>query len=764
MTFAVRSSWSTGGSGPTPVGLVLQYDMTGVLDPAYNWDDVSGFTGSPTVTFSVDNDTLTWSPTTASTSVYVATGTGITTGKVYCEFACTANTGNMPLGFGVQSVDIDQFYQPNGASIFAGAGGCGLGTQGLYLGATLVSSAAGYSFTVGDRIGIAFDADTQDVWFSKNGTWVVGDPATGTSPSTTLTNPDADIASVTLLLHMNGVNGSTTFTDTSSYGTTITAVSGAQISTAQSEFGGASGLFVFANADYITAPASNQFRFPGDFTVECWIRPTTLTVTASFAGKVIFDTRASVNSPGIVAYVKFGVLNFYTGGVNVAGSIAFVADDWIHVAITRSGSSIQMWQGGVQTGSTSTNTTNFSDGLLAVGGESWTNQSWFDGYIDEFRITNGVARYTATFTPPTVQFPNASFGVAPFYFTSGQYACATTGGTHSQQVYPTAASQTYAAPSGFTVYNPNSGLTVSISLDEYSPVPITAPLALTIDWGDGAFLTYTTAGTYSHTYTAVGEYIVSLAGVCSAVDTLGQNELQGINSWTAFLGLQFLNLSTYGANNLYVPDNLPSTLRSVRISGFFNDSSVSSWDTSNLTDMSYMFQGATGLNQPIGSWDTSAVTTMRAMFSGIAAFNQDISAWDTSSVTTMREMFSGATAFNQPLNSWDTSSVDNMFGTFSGASAFDQPLADWSTGAVTDMAFMFSNATVFDQDISLWCVYQILSEPSSFNTSGVLTPAYFPVWGECPVVIPFPLTFSNGGDTVFTGKSGGLAFPLTLTR
>ena len=89
-------------------------------------------------------------------------------------------------------------------------------------------------------------------------------------------------------------------------------------------FVGTSGSFAFASASQLTAPASNQFRFAGDFTVECWIRPTTETVTATFYGKVIFDTRATVNSPGIVVYVKFGVLNFYTGGVNVAGSIAFV--------------------------------------------------------------------------------------------------------------------------------------------------------------------------------------------------------------------------------------------------------------------------------------------------------------------------------------------------------------------------------------------------------------------------------------------------------
>jgi len=305
------------------------------------------------------------------------------------------------------------------------------------------------------------------------------------------------------------------------------------------------------------------------------------------------------------------------------------------------------------------------------------------------------------------------------------------------------------------------GTTVSLSLDEDGTIPIVAALDAIIDWGDGTFVTATIPSTYNHTYASTGVRIVSLAGTCSAVDTLGQNELQGINLWANNLGLLFLNLSTYGVNNLYVPDNLPSTLRSVRIAGLFNDASVSGWDTSNLTNMSYMFASATGFNRPIGSWNTSAVTTMRQMFGSTTAFNQNISAWDTSSVTTMRDMFAGVTTFNQPLNSWDTGNVDNMFAMFSGASAFNQPLDNWSTGAVTDMAFMFDNAVVFDQDISGWCVPLILSEPSQFNGSGVLTPAYFPVWGTCPFPFPLPITLYGGGYYAFTGPAN-IPLPITL--
>ena len=82
--------------------------------------------------------------------------------------------------------------------------------------------------------------------------------------------------------------------------------------------------------------------------------------------------------------------------------------------------------------------------------------------------------------------------------------------------------------------------------------------------------------------------------------------------------------------------------------------------------------------------DTSNVVNMRAMFAG-TKFNQDISSWNTSNVTDMSHMFSGATAFNQPLNNWDVSNVTDMSYMFAGvryvdgniynrASSFNQPL------------------------------------------------------------------------------------------
>jgi surface protein len=164
---------------------------------------------------------------------------------------------------------------------------------------------------------------------------------------------------------------------------------------------------------------------------------------------------------------------------------------------------------------------------------------------------------------------------------------------------------------------------------------------------------------------------------------------------------------------------------------------IGSWDTSKVEDMSYMFKTNDEFNQDIGSWDTSKVTDMSQMFYGADAFDKDIGSWDTSSVTNMTSMFLGAAAFNANISSWNTSSVTNMNSMFLSATGFNQDIGNWNTSSVTNMSSMLFNAYAFNQDISGWCVPNIAAPgPNDFKTGANATWSgdsdKQPKWGTCP--------------------------------
>jgi hypothetical protein len=212
---------------------------------------------------------------------------------------------------------------------------------------------------------------------------------------------DPYFSSVTLLMHMDGTGS--TFTDSSGTPKTITANGNATQSTAQSKFGGVSALFD-GSGDYLSGATSDATRFPGDFTVEFWAF---VLVHKSF--NVWFDCRSAVSSTAgfAIASNSSGEMALFTNnGFAITGSSAFTASQWTHFALVRSGSTITLYQGGQSVGTT-TNSTHFSDGTLAVGISFADINHSVNGYIDELRITKGVARYTANFTPPTAAFPDA---------------------------------------------------------------------------------------------------------------------------------------------------------------------------------------------------------------------------------------------------------------------------------------------------------------------------------------------------------------------
>ena len=145
----------------------------------------------------------------------------------------------------------------------------------------------------------------------------------------------------------------------------------------------------------------------------------------------------------------------------------------------------------------------------------------------------------------------------------------------------------------------------------------------------------------------------------------------------------------------------------------FNDD-ITSWDTSQVTDMSKMFYRAKSFNQPIGEWNTTRVEDMSYMFHFAESFNQSIGSWNTARVRDMHSMFRAARSFNQPIGSWNTEMVTDMSSMFTSCVLFNQPLGSWNTARVKDMSFMFASAKGFNQPIGGWNTARVQSMTGMF--------------------------------------------------
>lgn len=202
-----------------------------------------------------------------------------------------------------------------------------------------------------------------------------------------------------LMLHFDGADGSTTFTDSSlTTPHTFTRANAVAITTAQSKFGGA--CLDKAQNGYITCPGNADFDFgTGNFTIDFWVRFNTTTRGYCVDQQTNYGTIIITPSSGLVE-----IYDISSGHIINAGATAFSTGVWYHIALVRNGTSWVVYRDGTSyVSATSSSAFGNSTSALFIGSAgngSWQINAWFD----EMRFSKGIARWTANFTPPTAPY------------------------------------------------------------------------------------------------------------------------------------------------------------------------------------------------------------------------------------------------------------------------------------------------------------------------------------------------------------------------
>lgn len=207
----------------------------------------------------------------------------------------------------------------------------------------------------------------------------------------------------TALLLGNGADNSTTIIDSSPLASNWVAHGNAKISTGTKKYGtaalsldGTAGTYLSASAD------SSNFTFPADFTIEAWL------YTNPVGVQVIFDNRTASAGTFLTIYSNGTTIQCDSNNTQIVAGGTLPTNTWAHFAFSRSGTTTRMFINGIQVGINSSDTRSYLSGTPNIGASSKPSESLgyrWTGYMDDYRVTNGVGRYMSNFTPPTAELP-----------------------------------------------------------------------------------------------------------------------------------------------------------------------------------------------------------------------------------------------------------------------------------------------------------------------------------------------------------------------
>lgn len=230
-------------------------------------------------------------------------------------------------------------------------------------------------------------------------------------------------SSVSLLLHGDGANAGIVFTDNSPSPKTLTRNGNTQTSTAVYKYGTASILFD-GTGDYLSSAFNTAYDLlPNSFTVEGWIYSTNMKA----GGQRIFATGG-----GLAGFNATNGIHVLCQINDAAGSLGFqmstntatpagtgsgniiTANTWFHLAYVYNSATAEarifangvVVAGAVLSG-VARPSTNPQLSIATIPGEAGSVTTAFQGYMDDFQLTKGVAKYSMSFTPPTKPYPNS---------------------------------------------------------------------------------------------------------------------------------------------------------------------------------------------------------------------------------------------------------------------------------------------------------------------------------------------------------------------
>jgi hypothetical protein len=401
------NTFTTGGTPSvqpfSPFAPTIPYSAATVGGSGY-FDGTGDMLETPSITIGTNNFCFEcWLYPTVAQGATTGIFTADTNGGLQLSYFGNPTTG---LGIARKGVDWDVFNS-NGTQPIVGQwnhvayvrSGTGSNQTSIFLNGTRIANgtsssnyaASLYEISTTNAGGTLFVGYISGARLTNGSTPYDATQSTITIPTAPLTT---SASNTTLLLNFTnaGITDATAKND-------LETVGNAQISTAQSKFGGSSIAFD-GSGDYLDVPSIINAQFgTGDFTIEGW-----LYINSLAAAQCLIEFRAASGaSYGQIYITTGGVLRYYLP-TDVGTSNTFSTGTWTHFAITRSSGTLNMYINGTR-GYSASYTSAMDASRLRIGADV-SGGSGINGYIDDLRITKGFARYTgSTLTVPTVAFP-----------------------------------------------------------------------------------------------------------------------------------------------------------------------------------------------------------------------------------------------------------------------------------------------------------------------------------------------------------------------